>query len=440
MGCIYKQKYKLKDGTVKEGSYWWITYCRNGKAYFESSKSTNRADAKKLLKLREGQIVEGKFPGLKVEKITFGELAEDLVRDYQINGKRSLTRVKQCIGHLVEVFGGCKAVNITSDKVDAYIGKRQAEGAANGTINNEMAALKRMFTLGQRQTPPKVIHRPYIRHLRANNIRTGYFEHDEYLRLLNALPDHIKPVLVIGYHYGMRKEEILSLTWDRVNLVDGKITLDAGNTKNNEARIIYLSAEPYQTILRQKEIRDQHYPSCPYVFFFRGQRFSDFRDAWDSSLWKCGYKPMFKCKACGNLTELSESIARKDLVCQSCNSTDLKKHDKLFHDLRRTAVRNMVRAGVPEKVAMKISGHKTRSVFDRYNIVNEADLQSASEKIVTLHKESLERLQKRGTLINSLISHDSDAGKPEGKSSEVLDSKWCRRSESNRHGVAPGGF
>ncbi len=413
MGCVYKQKYKLKDGTIKEGKYWWIAYYRNGKLYAQSSKCEKETDARRKLKSREGEVADGKFTGLRVEKVTFDELAKDFLDDYMINGRKSLRRAVQGLNHLAEVFGGCKswypyiekqqdenepmklggykAVNITSDKIDAYIQQRQKQGAANGTIKNELAALKRMFSLGARQTPPKVINKPYIRPLKTNNTRTGYFEHPEYLKLLAVLPEHLKPVLTTGYHYGMRKEEILSLTWDKVNLVEGKIALDAGTTKNDEARIVYLSAEPYEVILKQKELRDRFYPGCRYVFFRNGQRFSDFRVAWDAALRKCGYRPTFKCKDCGAIIELPENMERQDLACPTCKGSNLKKHDKLFHDLRRTAVRNMVRAGVPEKVAMLISGHKTRSIFERYNIVNEDDLKGASEKLRTFHQEQEKR-------------------------------------------------
>jgi integrase len=309
-------------GTIYvRGKTYWIKFYRNGKQYFESSRSTKEGVAKNLLRVREGHIAEGKFSGLRVERVRFEAIAEDFIKDYQINGKKSLPRAERSVRQLQKHFGGMRVADITSSRIAAYIHQRQEDGLENGTINRELAALKRMFNLGRRQTPQKVVNPSYICMLKESSPRSGYIDHDAYLMLFSALPSHLKPVLAMGYYTGMRKGEILNLTWDSVDFVEGTITLDAGTTKNDEARTIYMPQELFDAMRHQRLLRDEKHPDSQFVFFCRGEQIKDFYAAWRAATKKAGMV------------------------------------GKIFHDLRRTAVRNMVRRGIPDAVAMRIPGY-----------------------------------------------------------------------------------
>ena len=276
----------------------------------------------------------------------FEELAEDFLNDYRANNRKSLIWAKRRLEqHLTPFFGGLRAVDITTDQVRAYTDKRQQQGASNGSINRELAALKRILNLAAAMTPPKVVRVPYIPMLKESNVRKGFFEHGEYLALQRELPKHLKAVLTFGYYTGARQGEILGLKWGQVDLQARTVHLEPGSTKNDQPRTIPLTGELREALEMQKAIRDRSFPECDYVFSRAGKRIGSFHVAWKSA-----------CKRAGVT-------------------------GKLFHDLRRTAVRNMVRAGVQERVAMAISGHKTRSVFDRYNIVAERDLHEAARRL-----------------------------------------------------------
>ncbi len=347
MGSIYKR-----------GNIYWIKYYRNGKPYRESSHSDKITKAERLLKLREGEIAEGKLPGVYFDKVRFDELAEDFLTDYRINGKDTLSKAERSVRYLKEFFGGRKAIDISTADVKAYIEKRLEEGMSNASINRELAALKRMFHLGAQCTPPKVSLIPHIPMLKESNVRKGFFEFHEYQALKNALPDELKPIITFAYHTGWRKSEILALRWDCVDFKAGVVRIEPGSTKNEEGREVYLNPE---LLSEMQSLFSNRRLGCPYVFHRNGEPIKDFRWAWKSA----------------------------------CESIGLK--GRLFHDLRRTAVRDMIRSGIPERVAMRISGHKTRSVFDRYNIVSGQDLKEAAIR----KAEYTERLNSTGQKFES---------------------------------------
>jgi integrase len=332
----------------QRGTTWWIGYSINGVEKRESSKSDKQTVAEHLLKQRNAEIIAGHFHTAPPALVN--ELLDDLLHDYEVNGKSDEWVKLVNNVHLRPFFGHLRADQITTNTLNKYIAKRRKQGRKNATINRELSLLRRACNLGLRADPPKVTSVPRIQKLAENNIRKGFFEHAEYQRLLDALPEHLRPVLTFAYYTGCRRNEILSLQWKQIDLTNKMVRLEPGTTKNKDARLIPLTrdlAATLQTLHQQREL------SCPWVFPYHGQRIHTFTTAWNNA-----------CTAAGLVDENG-------------------RHNKIFHDLRRTGVRNLVRAGVPELVAMRISGHRTRSVFDRYNIVNEEDLQMAAAQLHT---------------------------------------------------------
>jgi integrase len=333
-------------GTIyRRGGTYWLKYYRAGRPYRESAHTDRITEAKRLLSLREGQVVEGRFPGLRAEKIRIEELAQDYVRDYEINGRTSIKDATRYKKLFTDLFGSMRVVDFRSDHVDAFIDQRQKDGAANATINRELGALRRMFRLGAKQRPPKVVQLPVIPRLKKEQVRTGFFEKDEFLAMRGALPDHQKVPLTIGYWTGMRRGEILMLRWEQVDLKRRLLRIHPGTTKNGDGRVVPLMGDLPEVLTRWRDKTLASWPSCPWVCHYKGERLTRLTRAWEAA----------------------------------CDRIGLK--GRLFHDLRRTAVRNMVRAGISERVAMQISGHKTRSIFDRYDIVSERDLYDAAERM-----------------------------------------------------------
>lgn len=282
----------------------------------------------------------GHLIGPSEDRLTFEDLANMVLTDYEINGKRSIDSLRLSIRHLREFFGLGRAIDITPDRVGAYVRERQREGAANGSINRELAALKRAFKVATRAG--KLSSAPYIPLLEENNSRRGFLDHGSFLALRDALPKHLKGPVTFLYLSGWRVSEMRTLDWREVDLAGREVRLRPEVSKNKDGRMLPLRGELLELIERAKEARR---PDCLFVFHEAGEPIGDFRKAWKTA-----------CKA-AKLTGI------------------------IVHDLRRTAVRNMVRAGIPERVAMELSGHKTRRIFDRYNIVSNEDLASATERL-----------------------------------------------------------
>jgi integrase len=280
------------------------------------------------------------------QKVTVAELLDAWEEDIKLRKPKS---AQSAIYHSRAgraKFGAWKAMEITSETVDKWVAEMRAAKAAAATCNRRIQYLSSAFKLGLARK--RITSAPTFRKLsEAGNARQGFFEQPEVDRLIPELPEHLRDLTRFCYLTAWRKGEALSLLWENVDLADRTITLPT--TKNGKRRTLSLGGEVLAILKRREAERLTERNGEPvvaaHVFHWHGRAIKDFKRAWRSAVKAAGLP------------------------------------HKLFHDLRRSGVRNLIRKGVPETVAMSISGHRTRSTFDRYSITSGADQVAAMEAV-----------------------------------------------------------
>lgn len=341
IGFLFHSRYKEK-GVTKIAATWSIRYPANGKVITESTGSTVKADAERLLKKRLATSVT-RPENLRLK---FGDLAEMLVNDYVVNNRKSLRRVEQSLKHLREHFGNDYiADRFDKAALDRYVKSRRP--AANGTINRELTALKTAMHIAKLN--------PDIAMLSEPAARKGFFDLSQVEQIANELPPYFKNVLRFAYLTGWRAREITTRKWSHVDFTAGWIRLEPGETKNDDGRNFPMTPE-LRLLLEAQQTRCQEIAAAsgvPVTWVF----------SYDDGRGPIGQY---------------DSIWRR-----ACKRAGLE--GKLLHDCRRSAVRNLERAGVPRSAAMQITGHKTQSIYERYAIVDDEMMKDAGAALATFH-------------------------------------------------------
>lgn len=344
--------YRPVNDRGQKSPYWSIAYSIGGKRHYESSKSKRKSDAQRLLRQRIGDHESGKIIG-NPQRVVLSEYETDasgtrkvvgglralVERQYSLDGRKSVKRVREAFEHLEEFFGEkVRVAEIKPTHLDAYAERRLAAGRARSTVNYELAQLRRGYSLAIKKGLLAVM--PPFSLPKIRNARQGYFENDSFAALMAELPPDVGD-LVQGLRFlGWRCSEVRLLQWANVDRDGGIVRLEEGRSKSGKPRTFPFGLFPSLKALIEKRhaLRDGL-----YVFHRNGEPvgYGAIRSAWKRATKRAGLEGM------------------------------------LVHDLRRSFARDARRAGLGEGEIMRLAGWETRSMFDRYNIIDEADLARA---------------------------------------------------------------
>lgn len=332
-------------------------YDADGRPHSQSTKTDIKQEAEQVLRTLMGDADRGVTT--RPEAITYAQIREDLLSLYRNKGHKSLATMadgSEVIYPLIPLdrfFNhpekSTTVARISHRTVAQFIAARQEKGIGNAAINNSLSLLRRMLHLAK-----KNYNLPFVASidlLKPPPPRKGFLSVTDFNRLLAALPKNLRPLITFLFYSGARKGEACAIRRDQIDLKRALVTLEAEQTKTDEPRVIPLPDVLVRMLKQQKE---NDWPSNGLAFDS-----TNLRKSWEKACDETGL---------GKITPLKG------------------KNYYLFtglmlHDLRRSGARNLRKAGVPEGVCMKITGHRDRSVFERYNIVDTEDVQAAMKKL-----------------------------------------------------------
>lgn len=344
-----KRRRKGQGGLYKRktSNNWILRYTNaDGTPIQESSGTDDKTLAQAKLVQKMAQVGRGEQIQPKTQIVTVQELYENFLTTAEMNHYRDIVMLKiRWELHLQPFFGKMKVMHVTKDLLEKYVVKRQREDAADATINREISIIRRAFYLNEE----KIGKMPKFPQLKENNARKGFVEDMQYQKLVEACSEvglWLRAMFEVAYSYGWRSGGLKKMKVSQVNLFDCTITLTAEQAKNKESITVPITKDGtlYRLLaacVSGKEAQD-------YLFSRDAEGkmpIVDFRNGWKAA------------KSAAGMPNL------------------------LFHDLRRTAVRNMERSGIPRKVGLKIAGFKTESVYQRYFITTDDDVKAAVMKI-----------------------------------------------------------
>jgi len=355
----------------KQRDVWFFEFTWQGKRIRKSTRQGNRESAETIASLFRSDLAEQRF-GLEAPKpvVPVNELLDGVQKQYErrarANGETDISNQNSALLRVARRdFGSKMTSEITAKAIEAYQDREQARGKAAATINRRTEVLKHAFLRDGRPFPK------FDKLSEEGNAREGFLDATQLDRLTSHLPEDVADFTRFAFVTAMRRSEIASLTWS--NVVENEIRLRALDAKIKKARKVIIAGELVPLMERRRAARvfttTDGIQALSSFIFHRGDGLpiGEFKKSWASACVAAGLGVM-RCPKCG-----AEGAAK---WCEGCKR-ETRYRGQIFHDLRRSGVRRLIRAGVPQSVCMSISGHKGVSTFTRYNITDTKDVENA---------------------------------------------------------------